>query len=343
MVLFRADGNSIIGMGHVMRCLSIAEAFKRSGETCLFALADDGMSAVITSRGFDFVSFESDYRNPMNEIGLIKELVRFRKPRLLVVDSYYVTDVYLRELMEFVTTVVIDDLLSTAYPVDVLINYNVYADSEAYKKLYAECGVQLPRLLLGTEVVPLREEFSNLPITVTHRECAKVLLSTGGADSLHLAIGMAKYIVNNCGGDGIEYILLIGPLNTDKDEIESIISGNENISTRYNVKDMPSLIQSCDIVLSAAGSTLYEICACGVPLVTYVIADNQGAGAKMFEEAGLAINCGVINCENVEKCFSAINELKSNQSLRRSMKRKMRELIDGNGANRIVAFLNHIV
>lgn len=51
MLIFRADGNPDIGAGHVMRCLSIADA---ADEPCLFVAADENFSAAITGRGFWF-------------------------------------------------------------------------------------------------------------------------------------------------------------------------------------------------------------------------------------------------------------------------------------------------
>jgi len=59
-----------------------------------------------------------------------------------------------------------------------------------------------------------------------------------------------------------------------------------------NVQDMRGLICSMDLIVSAAGSTLYEICACGVPLITFVTADNQIRGAEAFSSLGLAVNIG---------------------------------------------------
>ncbi|MCR5796546.1 MAG: hypothetical protein K6G63_01315 [Eubacterium sp.] len=41
-------------------------------------------------------------------------------------------------------------------------------------------------------------------------------------------------------------------------------------------------MQKCDIAISAAGSTLYELCACGVPTITYTTADNQIKAEKFL-------------------------------------------------------------
>ena len=50
-VFFRADANHNIGMGHVMRMLSIADAFVSAGNNVCFILADDSVSKLVESRG----------------------------------------------------------------------------------------------------------------------------------------------------------------------------------------------------------------------------------------------------------------------------------------------------
>ena len=41
MFYIRADGNEKIGMGHIMRCLTVADALRKQGEEVLFLTADE--------------------------------------------------------------------------------------------------------------------------------------------------------------------------------------------------------------------------------------------------------------------------------------------------------------
>ena len=61
MIIIRADGNFRIGAGHIMRCLSVADAFKRNGEESLFVMADDSFRAVVESRGYQTSVLETKY------------------------------------------------------------------------------------------------------------------------------------------------------------------------------------------------------------------------------------------------------------------------------------------
>ena len=339
----RADANPNIGMGHVMRCLSIADALRDSKQDVIFILADKTVEPLIKTRGYEAFILNSDYKDMDSELPSWPK----QKPYAIIVDSYFVTSSYLTSLKQRTEAkiIYIDDLASFPYPVDILIAYNAYADSQTYEKLY---GLRkLPCLILGLSYAPLREMFQNVPHREQPEQVKNILISTGGADFLHLAKQFLQYPLPK----DYVYHLLIGSLNTDKDEIEQLANGKSNVVLHENVSDMRSLIESCDVAISAAGSTLYEICACGVPLITYSVADNQLLGAEAFEKLGLAINCGDLRTESapIEKIMAALTDLVIDHAKRTEMGAKMQSLIDGKGANRLsqampismIDFLDH--
>ena len=195
-------------------------------------------------------------------------------------------------------------------------------------------------MLLGPEYAPLRAEFRSLPKKEIKEKCTDILISTGGADPIGLALRMADQISAKCSGSTLKYHLLIGAMNRDKPEIEKMTAANKNIELHFNVKDMRSLICSCDIAVSAAGSTLYEICACGVPLITYTLADNQIQGAEGFAKHGLALTLGDLRgSTELSSCFELIEKLDRDHGMRAEISRKMQSLVDGLGADRICSCL----
>ena len=340
MIIFRADGNPDVGTGHIMRCLSIADAFRSMGKEAVFAAADGSMKGLIEARGFRCFVLGTDYRDMPSDLEKTCALAEETGARLIVADSYFVTADYLRGLRQRAKLAYIDDRAAFAYPADVLINYNIFAASETYKRLYSESGEDLPRLLLGTGYAPLRAEFRSLPKKEIKEKCTDILISTGGADPVHLGLKMAELISAGCRGSNMRYHLLVGAMNTDADRIVRIASGCENIEVHHGVRDMKSLICSCDIAVSAAGSTLYEICACGVPLITYILADNQIPGAAGFEKQGIAVSCGDARSENI--CRSILREterLADSFSERKQRSETMQRLTDGMGALRIAEAL----
>lgn len=333
-VYIRADGNSNIGMGHIMRCLSIADSFKAKGMKPTYVIADDGFEPLIKERGFQFIVLGTAYDH------MEEEMTKWspEEGSIVLVDSYYVIDKYLRwvksQIGESGRLVYLDDVYSFAYPVDELINYNAYGESEDYKKIYANAGVPSPKLILGLGYAPLRTMFRGIEKRLQPQQVKNVLVSTGGSDPLHLALRITKYLKSN--PSEYNFHILLGKMNQDKEEIQRNVG--ENVVLHENVVDMKSLISSCDIAVSAAGSTMYEIFSCGVPFITYSTADNQIFGAECLDKKGIAHNCGDFRLiESPETIIiNAVEKLAADYDRRVRVGAKMQELVDGYGADKIV-------
>lgn len=352
-VVFRADANKNIGMGHIMRCLSIADALSGVGCHVDFLVADDGVSKQIIDRGYNAIVLNSDYQSMDEELAHWPNIVA----NLIIIDSYYVTRTYFLEVKRRMKGVggkliYLDDVLSFPYPVDILINYNSYAAALIYDNLYAETSVKKPHMILGPTFAPLRSMFRGVPGHPQPKKVESILISTGGSDELHLALSIIRFLSENKREDRRVYHFLLGAMNADKESIRELAMKNEHIVIHENVSDMRRMICSSDLVISAAGSTLYEIASCGVPLITYSIADNQMPGAEAFERLGLGINVGDLrnpagidsrlavnstldDCA-VQRIMSATEELAADYDRRCKMGKLMQKMVDGFGADRMV-------
>ncbi len=346
MVFFRADGNSKIGAGHVMRCLSIASAIKELHEEVVFFSAETEFCDYIKGAGIENVVFKTDYRDMESELFLFEKIIKEKKPNYIFVDSYFVTRNYLQRIQEVSNSyggklIYIDDVLAFAYPCDYLINYNIYAPNmkNRYLEIYNGEGMRngakgYPIFLLGTKYLPLRKEFINLPVREINNKIDNVFVSTGGADFEHIALAFVKYVKSKQ-IKKVNFHIIIGLMNEDKAEIEQLANGCDNLILHYDVKDMVKLMQSCDIAISAAGSTLYELCATQTPTITYVIADNQIMAAEAFEKKGIMKYAGDVRqigtLKLLEKMFSLISKLEKNRLECCEMAKRQYSIIDSRG------------
>lgn len=337
MILFRADGNSKIGSGHIMRSLSIADALTDLGEKCLFLLADESFYTIISERGYDAEVLHTDYTQMETELCMLPSLFTKFEPKWILVDSYFVTPSYLLTLKKYANVAYLDDIATFAYPVDLLINYNIFGPEIPYNKLYESADLEQPKSMLGLNYAPLRKEFSNIPSKMIKETIENVFISTGGADPEHIAISLVKDFIENPDSsmDKITFHFVLGAMNQDLKQITELAKGNPQIKLYHNVKNMSVLMQQCDLAISAAGSTMYELCACGVPTITYVLADNQIDGASAFQKQNLALYIGDYRkTHNISlKLRNAIIELDNNPTKRMQMSIQMQHLIGGNGAN----------
>lgn len=337
MILFRVDGNEIIGLGHIMRCLSIADALQSQGHECVFVTADDKCKGIINQKGFDSIILDSDYNNLEQELDVFSKKITEYVPCLLMIDSYFVTQPYFETLRKQVEIAYIDDVLSFPYSVDILINYNIFSDIDDYRRLYKNSSY-VPKMILGTEYVPLRKEFQDCPKRKRVRKIENVFVSTGGADTEHIAIKLINYISDNVDlFNNFTFNFVVGAVNSDLPIINDLAKKIDNINIHCNVENMKELMLSNDVAVSAAGSTLYELCACGVPTITYVLADNQIPAAKAFSEKGFMLYAGDIrNSRNaVEKIFDSFFKIIDDTNKLNMICEIVQKFINGNGAEKI--------
>ena len=334
MLYIRTDGNLSIGTGHIMRCLSVAAAVRKRGEAVTFIVADNHMSDYLTSRQYPVIYLDSIWNNLEAETDKMVAAIKEHSIKKLLIDSYFVTHGYLKALCDLTYVIYMDDLNAFHYPCDMLINYNCYAEKFGYPSRYSGT-----KLLLGTKYAPLREEFQNLPQKKTEAEVSSILVTVGGADSINAAgkiVKMMKTALRNK-AEAPTLHVVSGKLNPHISKLSRMAEEYGGVAIYQDLRQMSELMLSCDLAVSAAGSTLYELCACGTPSIAFSLADNQAYGVSAFGE-GYMINTGDIR-ENeklcLEKISDAVTMLSADYKLRCEMAKKARGLVDGQGALRL--------
>ena len=334
MIVIRADANSKIGMGHVMRCLSVAKKLMEKGEQVLFLTADENPAPVLLREKIPYRVLHTDYSRMEEELSVSMPVIREQKPGAVLIDSYYVTKQYLCSVREAARTVYMDDLYAFSYPVDMLINYNIYADDLCYRKDNSMAGTTF---LLGPSYAPLREEFSDVPYTVKG-EAERILITTGGSDSYNLAGGFLQEALQKESTKYKIYHVVSGSLNPHLKELSFLAEAHENIVLHKNVTHMAELMRECDVAISAGGSTMYELSAVGVPVITFSFAKNQEKIAETFSNLGYAA-WGGNYLSDQEKMVPAVirimAELCADKQRRMAYSSKARTLVDGRGAERV--------
>lgn len=342
MILFRTDANSEIGFGHMMRCLSIADAFSRKGYNCIFAVSDDSSKEQVLKFGYEVISMNSDYKKIYNDQDSIRHLIRNKRIDITIVDSYFVTYNYLDKLKEESTVVYIDDLAMFAYPVDVLINYNFNGMDIDYQKLYRKNKIIIPELLIGPQFAPLRSQFIGLTRS-RHKQIKNILILTGGSDPINLSLNLSERINETEDMKDFIFHFVVGPLYQKTEELKRMVTNGSNIVIHQDVSDMSTLISNCDLVVSAAGSTVYEVLACGIPLIIYVSADNQLNVASAIVRNKVAISCGDLRkIDYPEKKVLSVIMRYVSDTKKNVNSFNFNRLVDGKGADRIVSKLLEI-
>lgn len=335
MIVIRADGNSKIGAGHLMRCLTVAEAAAKmqgNRKNICFFCADGQSAELAREHGFQAPVLGTDYRKMETELTAWECLMQNagEERHTILADSYYVTDAYLEHLGRYGRVCLLDDMQEHAYPVDTVINYNAFADEAIYQKLYCKTNT---KILTGSNYVPVREQFLETDYSV-REEVRHVLITTGGGDQDNIAGAILEAIY--C--ENIEFHVVTGRYNPHLEELKQWERTKCGVHIYHDVKDMAALMQKCDLAITAGGTTIYELAAIGVPFVCFSYARNQEALTKYIGEHQIAGFAGAYH-ENPEAVLKSMREYFAKYCKEYNTRRVCfdaeRKMIDGHGAERI--------
>lgn len=334
----RTDANDEVATGHVMRCITIARRLKNMGCQVIFFTADKEAKETLLRAGMEQICLNTEWNRMEEEVPRFKEILGLSGVKILLVDSYQATPAYFEKLGDRVRLAYIDDCFDAVYPVELLINYNAYHTRFPYEETYGG----KTKLLLGTEYVPLREEFAATEDAREKVEGQKagfdLLVASGGTDAWGAVLGVLEKASGMEAFQNVTFHAVVGVYHPQGDAIEEFARTHENVKVYRPCLDMAGLMAVCDAAVSAAGTMLFELCAMRVPTVFFQSADNQRYDREFFEKEDRMLFAGDIR-QDKEACVKALCEglgsLLTDKDRRRRMREKLSEVTDGQGAWRI--------
>ena len=360
MLLIRADANNKIGLGHVMRCLTIAEAAEKAGIKTVFLMADDGAEELLKGRGQAYHILHTDFADMEGELPALYKVIENctkteyratsiqeaesgdRSKIVFLLDSYQTTEKYVRELKtrlnkNHIQLALMEDYGNSPYHADILINYNIYGTDFSYEK-------NAPKTLLGCRYMPLRQAFVQQKYEV-REQVKNLLITTGGSDTYRIGAQLAKQLADKQFADNSKLSLHIvcGKFSQSREELLQLANQKENITIHTDVKEMWTLMSGCDAAISAAGTTLYELCAIGIPTICFSFAENQTLPGTAFAAHTPIPYAGDYE-QNPNAMFATIlTKLEDLCTMpkaeRKQISSQLKTTVDGKGPQRIITAL----
>ena len=314
-----------------MRCLSVADAAKKHGARCTFITADEQPEAIVRERGHECIVLGTRWDDMESETPELAKIIREKKIEKLLIDSYQVTEGYLRKINSLTDVYYVDDLNSFLYPVHAVINYAVYANDNFYPVRFPGTS-----FYLGCAYAPLREAFSDPHPKKINYEVKNLLVMSGGSDPFGIlgdilaAIPLEKYHDVN---------VICGNYNEREEQLRSTYSGHPSVHIYSHVQKIWELYEQADVAISAGGSTLYELSSMGVPTITYSFVDNQIPNVRTFDNDELMPCAGDVRGGNVPKRVAQLLEKLDSYEFRSGVTRKLQNVVDGKGADRLAKLI----
>jgi len=314
VAVLRADASSSIGVGHVMRSLSLGEALLDEGfgvELVSFELTPN-LQSLATESGINVVKLPCAPRSVQDA-----QFVLERNAAIVVVDGYEFSREFFAVLEESNTpfAVIDDNAVTNAQSPNAIINQNPHASAEMYSQMQGN-----PKLLLGLQFVMVRKEVRDVAAQHLQTREGEVFVAMGGADFL----GLTSQIVEALAETGLTVRVAVGHANNRRVEVQRLADRYSNV-TLIKQHEYVSSLASAHAAVLAAGSSLWEACAVGTPTIGLIVADNQVKPAQVAEQLDLTT---AIDCRNGLE-ISHLMEL-----IKRTSSKKSR-IFDVNGVTKV--------
>ncbi|MFK7941521.1 MAG: UDP-2,4-diacetamido-2,4,6-trideoxy-beta-L-altropyranose hydrolase [Paracoccaceae bacterium] len=327
----RADASQVLGVGHVMRCLTLAEAARaRTGDAIFVMRALQGhMAAALQDRGFACHMLDEELP-PADDAAQTARIAHAAGADWVLVDHYGLDAVW--ENAQALPVMAIDDLTDRPHAAEVLLNQNRGASEDDYTDLIAP-GTQC---LMGTDYALLRPEFAAARGAAlkgrANRGLHNLLISLGGTDPVN-ATGWVLQVLSDLDLTGIDVAVVMGGQAPFLEEVRSIVATMPYATLVVDSRDMAGLMARADLAIGAAGSTSWERCCLGLPALMVVLADNQAGIAQALDGAGAARR---IELGNADALSEALSVLRSDEAALVAMQTAAAAICDGRGAERVL-------
>lgn len=309
IVYFRADGNSQIGLGHIVRCLAIVEMLGNDFE-CHFLIQHPGealKSQILNKcQTLHDLPLSDDY---LQEAKHIRDTFLNGK-EILVLDGYHFDTQYQNILREKNSKLVfINDIPNLHFTADVIINHTagIQIDDFSFEPY--------TKLCLGTNYALVREPFRKASIEERKiQDISKLFICFGGADMFNLT---QKALQASIASERIQEIhVVIGGAYPHEASLKEFISQNSksiHLHQNLSADQMQALMQTCHLAIAPASGISYELCCVGIGLISGYYADNQMRLEDYLLENNLAFSINDFRNYDFEKLTYLIDSLDANQ------------------------------
>lgn len=367
LVAFRADASLEIGSGHVMRCLTLADALQSQGAQCHFLCREHSghLCEMIQARGFSVHRLPLEKR--ASDIGAegspepksahahwlgasweqdaaaCRSILAKLAPVWVVVDHYALDHRWEKAVLNGLSgprprLLVIDDLADRHHIADLLLDQNLGRHAEDYHGLVPEAC----QVLAGPRYALLRPEFREWrKVSLSRRarepRLQRLLINLGGVDKDNVT-GRVLDALTTC--DLPEELQISVVMGASAPWREAVTAQARAMSwpteVVANVSDMARRMAEADLAIGAAGSTSWERCCLGLPTLMVVLADNQREIADALAEKGAAL---LLDLAKLEVSLAGQLAALDTPDALTAMSQQAADLVGGQGITQVLGAL----
>ncbi|RZU51743.1 spore coat polysaccharide biosynthesis predicted glycosyltransferase SpsG [Krasilnikovia cinnamomea] len=333
----RCDAGPRTGVGHLVRCVALAEELVGRGVTVHFLSDLGGVAwarAQLEQRGLPW------HPAPYDEVGLVAAAARLGLDAL-VTDSYELPPAHaaaVRATGRVVLTIVDGDLLGQ--PADVYVDQNL--DAELVAPDLPPGAVRLAGLDYALLRTAVRARRPAAPRDTGSGRTPKVVAFFGGTDAFRAAPVIGRLLVAT--GAPFDATLVAADDGLRDDLLAVAPAAGQRLRVIAPTDDLPALLANADLAVSASGTSTWELLCLGLPAALVRVVDNQILGYERTIVRGLAAGLGHLPALRVpgiaaDTAVRVLRDLLTDPAARAALGARAWAAVDGRGPERTAAAL----
>lgn len=329
-ILFLADAGAKVGGGHVMRCLTLAEALVRAGAECAFVAGPAAWVVLDAFAQTPVEVFPLDEEPSASELAAAGvQIARTWSADGLVADHYGFGPGDDASLSAACDRLLIVDDLRRRHAHGLVLDSNIGRKAADYPGR---------EVLVGPEFALVRPAFAALRAETLARRAAngtpgRILVSLGLTDAGAITGRVVRALLPALGQMPVDVVL--GGAAASRQELEALARTDPRVSVHVDARDMAGLIAAADIGVGAGGSSAWERCCLGLPSLAVIVADNQRENTTALASQGATVAIAPPSGGFEARLQEAFKNLASNGAMRAAMSAAAAALCDGLGADRV--------
>ena len=333
LIAIRADASSTIGLGHLRRCLSLAQALRETGAVVRFVMreSDVDAAALVHADGFD-AHLLSSTTPPDRDAAAFCDALADTRPAWAVVDHYTLDARWHAAVRGRLgcRVAAIDDLADRPLDVDALIDHN-FVPAPGHRARYAPVLARAPAIwLCGPRFALLGEGYANAGLAAIDDAVASIGIFLGGTDPADLTRTVIEACRDVAGFTGPLEIASTSA-NPRLDELRSIAARDPALTLSIDQPDLAAFHARHGLQVGAGGGATWERCCIGVPTLTLCVAANQLAVIPALRDLGAI---ATVEQNDAASIGAEVARLLADPAARRGLSAAGRALVDGRGASR---------
>jgi len=319
--VFRADASVTQGSGHVMRCLTLAEEVASRGHEVTFASNVESvpwLSKHLARKGYSQVPAVADALDAAALLSL--------DPDWVIVDSYRIPVNSISSLSQRVALLAIVDGTTRGIDAGLYLEQNLGSDASPWP----EVG---DRMLAGSRYALVRDDIlaQRRPDPSVVAPPVRLTAFMGGTDPSGTIVEVAARLRRV--STTIE-LTIVAPAKWH-DGVRESLAGLSAVVIEPTTA-LPSLLGSAHVIVSAAGTSAWDVCTLGIPAVFIGVVDNQSESLGEVVDRGLALGIDLTLGQSLDELAGAVDALATDMTLRRDMVSRCASQFDGRGKRRVV-------